>query len=88
MLGHVIHLLSEYKAYIDFDSWKYNLVQLQHDSDLRNQWFRIWLVAPFSNYRFMDIKEIYYDQLKANDYELFRKILDILKLKKHNQLVT
>ena len=30
----------------------------------------------------MDIKEIYYDQLKANDYELFRKILDIFETEK------
>lgn len=87
LLGHVIHLLSEYKAYVDFDSWKYNLIQLQHDSHLRNQWIRIWLVAPFSNYRFMDIKEIYYNQLKANDYELFRKILDIFETEK-TQLIS
>lgn len=82
LLGHVIHLLSEYKAYVDFDSWKYNLIQLQNDSNLRSQWIRIWLVAPFSNYRFMDIEEIYYNQLKTNDYELFRKILDIFETEK------
>ena len=72
-LARVVELLSQWE-YTQGQDWLAYLAQAEA-SDLRSQWLRAWLAAPFGSARFKADEDQFARAVFADDFRLFRKAL-------------
>lgn len=73
VIARVVELLSQ-AEFLDGETWPTTL-KVIHDSSMRSQWTRAWLLGPISAPNFEEHEAQFYDVLAQDKYQLLRKAL-------------